>query len=127
MLSNCELFRFNRISIIFRLNTENAIKNLSMRSLDSTLKKTKFTSLLDKDIFSEMPFFYKKCVFNFFNNLDREMEGKSFSNDLMNQSTLNVLQTLSPEISVDPSLANINSKHRSQIKTNHFRYRIERD
>jgi hypothetical protein len=87
--------------------------NLSKRSLDSTLKKSKFASLLNKDIFEELPFFYKKSVFTFLNNLDREMDGKPFTNELLNKSLLKVILTISPEISIDKNFSNINSKPNS--------------
>lgn len=105
-------------SIIFILETNHAIRNLSVRSIDSELKKHKFTSLLDKDIFEELPFFYKKCVYSLFNNLDRNLEGKKINPDEINKAIFKVLMTLSPEVSLNESFHNTNSKFFSYFQHN---------
>ena len=81
-----------------------------MKSFDSKLKKSKFTSLLNKDIFSDLPFFYKKCVFSFFNNLDRELEGKAKTEEEIRNAVFKVILTLSPEVTFDKNFENVNSK-----------------
>ena len=102
---------YSNKSIIFQLNTKNAIKNLSIRSKDSKIKRLKFISLLDKDIFSELPFFYKKCLFSFFNNLDRELEGKNQTETEIKNAIFKVIMTISPEVNLDQSYENIESKN----------------
>lgn len=79
-----------------KLCPERSIQNISYKAIDSNEKKKKLSSLLEKEIFSELPFYYKRNVFSFLNQMDRNLEKKNIGAEEIRSACLEVLYNFMP-------------------------------
>ena len=79
-----------------KLCPERSIQNLSYKAIDSEDKKRKLSPILEKENFSELPFYYKRNLFTFLNQMDRNLEKKEISAEQIRATCLEVLYNFMP-------------------------------